>query len=929
MHLMVGLFLVMILCLLFPQDVKPEIINIGALLAYNTTIGDVARRAIELAVEDVNKNSSVLNGNRLVLSMVDSNCSAWIGTAAALELLQKDVVAIVGPQSSPLAHIVSQLASELQVPLLSFAATDPTLSSYQYPYFLRITHSDSSQMEAIADVIGYYGWRKVVVVYIDDDYGRNGILVLGDALRKVRAKIVYKAALPPDASRSGIGSVLMQLALMESRVLVVHTNPNMGLNIFAEASLQGMLNSGYVWMATDWLSSTLDSRILDSDTMNSLQGVIGLRKHTPISEDQRSFTARWNNLLKSRNVDTHLNIFGLHAYDTVWVIARAISTFLSEGGNTSFVSHPELSTVNGKKSELAQLKIFQGGLQLLKILRKTKLTGLAGPIQLDKHGDLLGPTFEIINIAGTDFRTVGYWSSQFGLYVNPLESNRSRSKQQLYDIIWPGGRKVVPCGWLIPNNEKKFLIGVPKKAGFEEFVTTVEGNNTMKGFCIEVFVAAVNLLPYAFPYTFVSFIQNNSTPSYNDLVEQVVLKKLDAVVGDISILKNRSEIVEFTLPYIDSGLVVVTPVRDIHSNNPWAFLKPFTPGMWCAIGGSFFMIGAVVWFLEHKANPDFRGQPKKQFATIFWFSFSTLFFSHRENILTALGRAVLIIWLFVVLIITSSYTANLSSIFTARQLSSTIDGIDSLKKSGSPVGYQTGSFARNYLIHELGIDPSRLIPLDSPEKYAKALSDGPKRGGVAAIVDELPYAQVFLSIRCGYTLVGQQISRNGWGFAFQKDSELAIDISTAILTLSENGELQRIHDKWLSQTSCNSRKNQVESDQLSLKSFWGLFLIIGLACFVSLFVFFYRMILQYIRHSRNLDNQDGSASHSGSLTYRSAKIIRSFASFVDEKKTESSKRKRSDQQGSGSNPSHDSSHLNSNNQAFTSDPQTAPAQTAE
>jgi len=109
--------------------------------------------------------------------------------------------------------------------------------------------------------------------------------------------------------------------------------------------------------------------------------------------------------------------------------------------------------------------------------------------------------------------------------------------------------------------------------------------------------------------------------------------------------------------------------------------------------------------------------------------------------------------------------------------------------SDTPIGYQTGSFTRSYLTEELGIAPSRLIPLPSTLKYVEALSLGPSNGGVAAIVDELPYAQYFLSTRCGFTIVGQQFTRSGWGFAFPKGSQLAIDMSITIPTLSENGEL--------------------------------------------------------------------------------------------------------------------------------------------
>lgn len=135
-----------------------------------------------------------------------------------------------------------------------------------------------------------------------------------------------------------------------------------------------------------------------------------------------------------------------------------------------------------------------------------------------------------------------------------------------------------------------------------------------------------------------------------------------------------------------------------------------------------------------------------------------------ENTVSTLGRFVLIFWLFVVLIINSSYTASLTSILTVQQLSSPIKGIESLLNMKEPIGYQQGSFARDYLIEELGVQESRLIPLNLPEDYVKALNAGPKNGGVAAIVDERPYIELFLSTRCEFSIVGQEFTKNGWGF---------------------------------------------------------------------------------------------------------------------------------------------------------------------
>lgn len=90
--------------------------------------------------------------------------------------------------------------------------------------------------------------------------------------------------------------------------------------------------------------------------------------------------------------------------------------------------------------------------------------------------------------------------------------------------------------------------------------------------------------------------------------------------------------------------------------------------------------------------------------------------------------------------------------------------MDDLVASNLPIGYQVGSFAYDYLTQSLFVPRSRLVELDSPEDYEKALRLGPKGGGVAAIVDELPYLELFLSKTKEFGIIGQPFTRSGWGF---------------------------------------------------------------------------------------------------------------------------------------------------------------------
>ncbi|CAO2814379.1 unnamed protein product [Amaranthus hypochondriacus] len=835
---------------------RKEIVNIGALFTFNSVIGRAVKPAMVAALGDINSNSSILQGATLNIIFHDTNCSGFMGTVEALQLMEKDVAIAIGPQSSGIAHVISHVVNELHVPLLSLA-TDPTLSALQYPYFLRTIQSDYFQMYAIADLIEHYEWREVIAIFVDDEYGRNGVSVLGDALAKKRSKISYKAAFAPDASRNDINDLLIQVNLMESRVFIVHVNPDSGLSVFSVAKSLGMMGNGYVWIATDWLPSVLDSAGSDdSATMDLIQGVLALRHHTTDSDQKHDFMSRWKGLKYVGN--SSLNSYAFYAYDSVWLAAYALDSFFNQAGNLTFFRDP---MINGSVIK-SSLRVSQGGQQLLQILLQTKFKGLSGDIQFDSEKSLIHPAFDILNIVGTGSNKIGYWSNYSGLSVVTPESlyskppNRSASSQRLSGVIWPGQVSEVPRGWVFPNNGKPLQIAVPNRVSYKEFVSVDKDPPGVQGFCIDVFEAALKLLPYPVPHNYVLYGDGVRNPEFNNLVYDVADNKFDAAVGDITIVTNRTRIVDFTQPFMESGLVVVAPLRKVKSS-AWAFLKPFTLEMWCVTGAFFLLVGAAVWILEHRINSEFRGPPSQQIITIFWFSFSTMFFSHRENTLSTLGRFVLLIWLFVVLIINSSYTASLTSILTVQQLSSRIEGIDSLTSGNDPIGIQDGSFARDYLVRELNIAESRIKNLKDQEAYADALQRGPKNGGVAAIVDELPYVQVLLSYsNCNVQIVGQEFTKSGWGFAFQRDSPLAVDLSTAILQLSENGELQRIHDKWLTTRACSNQSDQIEDSRLSLRSFWGLFLICGVACFVALGIFFGRVCYQYRMFSPEVVSQD-------------------------------------------------------------------------
>lgn len=87
-----------------------------------------------------------------------------------------------------------------------------------------------------------------------------------------------------------------------------------------------------------------------------------------------------------------------------------------------------------------------------------------------------------------------------------------------------------------------------------------------------------------------------------------------------------------------------------------------------------------------------------------------------EKVQNNLSRLVVIIWLFVVLILTSSYTASLSSLLTVQVLEPTIKDVHQLQENKEYIGYHNGSFVEG-ILKKHNFDESRMKAYADPEEY--------------------------------------------------------------------------------------------------------------------------------------------------------------------------------------------------------------------
>ncbi|KAJ7958450.1 Glutamate receptor [Quillaja saponaria] len=489
--------------------------------------------------------------------------------------------------------------------------------------FFRLTQNDSAQVNAISAIVQAFHWRQAVPIYIDNEYGGGVIPFLTNALQQVNARVPYLSAIPPSVTDDQISAELYKLMTMQNRVFIVHMTPSLGSRFFTIAKRIGMMSRGYAWIITDGMANVLNS--LDHSVKDSMQGVLGVKTYIPKTKQYNELRVRWRRKYLQdypEDVDEQLNVFGLWAYDATTAPAVAIEKV----GGTNFGF--QMKNASSSSIELEKFGVSQNGEKLREALLNTRFRGFTGDFSIDDNGQFHESKFEITNVNGSGERKIGFWTTKNGLIKalgnSTNTSTYSTSKKNLGPIIWPGETSSVPKGWEIPTNGKKLRIGVPVRHDYREFVKIKYDLNTntteVTGYSIDVFKAVVDALPYAIQYELIPFAKSNGerAGTYNDLIYQVFSGGFDAVVGDTTIIANRSQYVDFTFPYTESGGSMIVPVKSNRRKNAWVFLKPLTLDLWVTSTCSLVFIGFVVWVLEHRINEDFRGPPSHQVGTSFW-----------------------------------------------------------------------------------------------------------------------------------------------------------------------------------------------------------------------------------------------------------------------------------------------------------------------
>ncbi|CAM4579165.1 unnamed protein product [Leuciscus chuanchicus] len=226
-------------------------------------------QTMAFAIHEINKNPNLLPNITIGYHLYDNCVKLGVAFRAATALVSgtedsfsnlncaglPPVIAIVGDPGSTHSIAISSVLGLFRVPMVSYFATCSCLSDRKkYPSFFRTIPSDAFQVRAMAQILRYFEWTWVGLLYSDDDYGIHASQSFHKDVQLFGGCVGFSEMLPRDNNRRDIQSIVGVVQASTARVVVVFSTEAYLLPLMDEVVLQNV--TGRQWIASEaWSTS--------------------------------------------------------------------------------------------------------------------------------------------------------------------------------------------------------------------------------------------------------------------------------------------------------------------------------------------------------------------------------------------------------------------------------------------------------------------------------------------------------------------------------------------------------------------------------------------------------------------------------------------------------------------------------------------------
>ncbi|XP_032665882.1 glutamate receptor ionotropic, NMDA 2B isoform X4 [Odontomachus brunneus] len=814
-------------------------------------------------------------------AILDSLCKEFlsVNVSAILYLMNYEKYG----RSTASAQYFLQLAGYLGIPVIAWNADNSGLErrASQSSLQLQLAPSLEHQTAAMLSILERYKWHQFSIV-------TSQIAGHDDFIQAVRERIsdmqdtfkftILSAILVTDPRHD-----LQELIKSESRVMLLYSTREEATSILSAATDQKITGENYVWVVTQ---SVIENLQTPSQFPVGMLGV---------------------------HFDTSSESLVSEITTAIKVYAYGVEDFVNDPKNAERSLNTQLSCEGAGESRWSTGDLF------FKYLKNVSVEGDQGKphVEFTQDGVLKAAELKIMNLRpGVSkqlvWEEIGVWKSW------------EKEGLDIKDIVWPGNSHTPPQGVpekfylkitfleeppyinLAPPDPVtgKCLVDrgvhcrVAKDSDMEEVdIQAAQKNGSFyqccSGFCIDLLQKFSEEIGFTYELVRVEdgkwgTLENGK---WNGLIADLVNRKTDMVMTSLTINSEREAVVDFTIPYMETGIAIVVAKRT-GIISPTAFLEPFDTASWMlvvivAIHAATLMILLFEWAspsgFDMKKNPSTNH--RFSFCRTYWLVWAVLFQAavHIDSPRGFTARFMTNVWALFAVVFLAIYTANLAAFMITREEFHEFSGVNDNRLarpfSHKPM-FKFGTIPWSHT------DSTLAKYFKQMHSYMQAFNKSTVAEGIEAVISGDMDAFIYdgtvldhlvsLDEDCRLLTVGSWYAMTGYGIAFSRNSKYLQMFNKRLLDYRNNGDLERLRRYWMTGTCKPGKEVQKSSDPLALEQFLSAFLLLMMGILLAaVFLFLEYVYFKYIRQHLAKSDDGGtcaifSLSVGKSLTFRGA-----------------------------------------------------------
>nr|XP_018906951.1 PREDICTED: glutamate receptor 1-like [Bemisia tabaci] len=803
-----------------------------------------------------------------------------INTADAYKLsrlicnqFSRGVFAMLGAVSSDSFDTLHSYSNTFEMPFVTpwfpEKVLSPSSGSIDYAISMRPDYH-----QAIIDVIKHYGWRHIAYLYDSHD----GLLRLQqiyqglqpgselfrvDVVRRisnVSQALDFIHALEVIDRWSHKYIVLDCSTTMAKEIVVAHVR-----NITLGKRIYHYLLSGLV-MDDQW-----ENEVKEYGAIN----ITGFRIVDPSRKYVQDFLRGWHQLEPTKSPGANHESISAQAalmHDAVFVLVEVFNKILRKKPDTFRNNLRRGQMINNGtrgidcNTSKGWVTPWEHGEKISSQLRKVQIEGLTGEIKFNENGKRKNYTLHVMEMTmHSAMVKVAEWSDVSGLTVLAPKNEKPRPPTEIEKNRT----------YIVTTITEEPYIMFKKAEPHEQLV----GNDRFEGYCKDLADLIAKKLDINYELRLVKDgkygAENpDKKGGWDGMIGELVRREADMAIAAMTITAERERVVDLSKPFMSLGISIMIKKPVKQKPTVLSFLSPLSKEIWVCVLFSYVAVSIVLFIVSRFSPYEWRlvsysetvhhnqgMAPAPAVLTNDFSIFNSLWFAlgafmqQGSDISprSISGRIVGSVWWFFTLIIISSYTANLAAFLTVERMVAPINSAEDLAAQ-TEVQYGTlksGSTLEFFKKSQITLYQKMWEFMNArPHLFVSTYDEGIRRvrsskGKYALLIESPKNEYVNEREPCDTIKVGRNLDSKGFGIATQLGSPLSNPINLAVLSLTENGELAKLMNRWwYDRTECKLDDRDPTRNELSLSNVAGIFyVLIGgliLAMAVALLEFCYK-----------------------------------------------------------------------------------------